>query len=131
MGSDEPLATATTFLADLKDARARNDPSLLGQSPTWDSIKRWLPDSPEKLAAWIIVLEFIISSLTKAPEHNITKKEIINSFNQTIPMLVFEQTTSPPTLHNIDKAAPKPKRNAPYLCGSGKKYKHCCGRLKR
>jgi len=32
-------------------------------------------------------------------------------------------TPSPPKVHN------KPWRNAPCPCGSGKKYKHCCGKI--
>ena len=38
------------------------------------------------------------------------------------PSAVAAQTTPPPKVHK------KPWRNAPCPCGSGRKYKHCCGK---
>ncbi|MGB2984925.1 MAG: SEC-C metal-binding domain-containing protein [Phycisphaerae bacterium] len=38
-----------------------------------------------------------------------------------------DEETLPPPIEPIHADA-KPKRNDPCPCGSGKKYKHCCGK---
>jgi hypothetical protein len=126
MASGAPLATATALLAELEAARV--NPSLLSQSPTWHFIKVWLPNTPEKLAAWIVILQVIKSLLTNDHEQKIDHASLLITLQPTIQMLVIEQTTPAAPAH---KVAPKPKRNSPCHCGSGKKYKHCHGRIER
>ena len=96
---------------------------------TWDFIKIWLPNTPEKLAAWIVILQVMKSILVNDHDKKIDHPSLlITHLTPTIQMLAIEQTTQSSPAH---KVTPKPKRNSPRHCGSGKKYKHCHGRIER
>jgi preprotein translocase subunit SecA len=54
-------------------------------------------------------------------ELEIDESELVDNIHQ-------EETSSNESGHTPYVADKKPKRNEPCPCGSGKKYKHCCGR---
>jgi preprotein translocase subunit SecA len=41
-----------------------------------------------------------------------------------------DQQNSPETDKPVIRSTPKVGRNSPCPCGSGKKYKQCCGKIK-
>lgn len=53
-------------------------------------------------------------------------RQVANKEHPTIKGLYFS-TTGIKAVRTITRAAPKIGRNDPCSCGSGKKYKKCCG----
>lgn len=67
------------------------------------------------LAVIVLALTSIVSFIADHPPYN----DDLDDWD------IFDDDDAPPTVPEPDK--PKVGRNAPCPCGSGKKYKHCCG----
>jgi hypothetical protein len=85
-------------------------------------LRKWLPDSPEKIAAYIAIVDVLFRLLSRDPNTAIEYNTVINQLNQTIVV------TQPAT--GRSESVPKVGRNDRCPCGSGKKFKHCHGSLK-
>lgn len=123
--SSEPLKTATDILGDLENAKQKGDVAELKKSKLYSAFKKWIPDSPEKLAAYIVIIQVIINSLTNEPDKPLEQTTIINNIDQTVIMQIDDRQEK----KSIELKKEKTGRNKPCPCGSGKKYKHCHGRL--
>ena len=55
--------------------------------------------------------------------------QVIEQIYQTPPPMPTRSAPAPAAKHPAAHG-PKPGRNEPCPCGSGKKYKHCCGQVK-
>jgi len=119
--SSNPLKAATELLHEFEDAKSRNDPSLFQKSSKLAFLKKWIPNSPEKLAAYVVIGQLIVRLLTEQPDKPIDHKIIINQFNQIVAVQ--------PLYKNESKVINKVGRNKKCPCGSGKKYKHCHGEI--
>jgi len=122
--SDNPLRRATEMFDEFEAAKRISSVENLKKSPRLKELKKWLPDTPEKIAAYLVILQIIIQLLTKAPERPVEYNTVINQYNQTI---IINQTVD----QNQDKLTiPKQKigRNDLCPCGSGKKFKKCHGK---
>jgi hypothetical protein len=119
---ETPLATASELLAELQYANARNDVSYLHNSSKLSGLRKWLPNSPEKIAAYIAIADVLLRLLSRDPGTTIEYNTVINQLNQTIVV------TQPAT--GSSETAPKIGRNDRCPCGSGKKFKHCHGSAK-
>lgn len=53
--SPNPIQTIKQVLTDLENVKKKNDVSLLSESAALSSFKQWIPNSPEKLAAYIAI----------------------------------------------------------------------------
>ena len=120
--SRNPLKMATEMLGDFEQAKSSNDPSIFNQSSHLKFLKKWIPDTPEKLAAYVVIGQLVVQSLINQPQDKIDQRTIINNFNQT---LIIEQKQT--SISNIQ--IKKVGRNEKCSCGSNKKYKHCHGKL--
>jgi len=119
--SHNPLKTATDLLGDFEQAKSTNDASAFDKSTNLSFLKKWIPDTPEKLAAYVVIGQLLVQSLTNQPQEKIDQRTIINNFNKTI---IIEQYTK--SVSNIE--IKKVGRNEKCTCGSDKKYKHCHGK---
>jgi hypothetical protein len=122
--SSNPLQTVKQVLHDLEKAKKNNDVSSLDDSVPVTSFKQWLPNTPEKLAAYIAIFYTIYLLLSRQPAVNIEYNKIfINQYNSVI-------IENPVQLGKRQPKHVEPKkkigRNEPCPCGSGKKYKKCC-----
>ena len=75
--SEDPLHTAREILGELEKAKVENDISILTKSSKLAFLSKWIPDSPEKLAAYIVILTTISQILTKEPAKPIEYKTVI------------------------------------------------------
>ena len=123
--SDKPLKAASDLLEELAKAKTKNDVKDLQRSSNLNKIRKWLPDSPEKIAAYIAIASVIVQLLTKEPNVKIEYNTVINQINQTVVVQRPGNEAKTP----VNRESPKVGRNESCPCGSGKKYKHCHGRL--
>ncbi len=116
--SGEPFKAASELLGELEAAKQKGNISDLKKSKRFAAFKKWLPDSPEKVAAYIVIAQVIVQLLTKEPDKPIDHTTIVNQIDQTV------------VIQLQDDPKKKAGRNEPCPCGSGKKYKQCHGKLK-
>jgi hypothetical protein len=119
--SPEPLKAASDFLSKFEEAKSNNDSSIFLSSPNLGFLKKWIPDTPEKLAAYVVIGQLIFQLLTKQPDKPIEYNTVINQFNQTYIVQSIQQ-------NNLEING-KIGRNEKCPCGGGKKYKHCHGKI--
>lgn len=90
-----------------------------------------LPKTRAELYALLALIVAVITLLTQGGQMGGNTAEI--TINQTINEVFFEtdKATKPKETAEpqVKKATPKVGRNDPCPCGTGKKYKKCCGRI--
>lgn len=79
---------------------------------SWDAFRTWMIDAGASIAP-----RFVAQAETP---------EVARAFLGSFARLVWNRTPQPAHGYRI-QTLPKPERNAPCPCGSGIKYKHCCG----
>ena len=50
----------------------------------FEKFKKWLPDSPEKIAAYIAIAYTIVQIFTKSPNTSISYNYFVEQYNQTV-----------------------------------------------
>ena len=58
----------------------------------------------------------------------VTNKQYVDIVKEQLPELKAEQATGIPKVETVVHEGPRIGRNDPCPCGSGKKYKKCCGK---
>lgn len=134
-GSQEPIQKAKEILTKLNNAKNDNNLSELNNDESLALLRNWLPNTPQKLAAYIAILTFILNFLIHKPDEKIQYNQLfINQYNEYIIGKDFfnnkdqigNSINSQPPIISPDKTnIPKVGRNDPCPCGSGKKYKKC------
>jgi len=119
--------------------RARNNLSepenavetIKREAPELSSIADVLPRTRNELILYLQIIfaaiQIVISAAALYMDRPPSEADIQRMINET-----FERAFPEHGETNKQKpyrAAPKPGRNDPCSCGSGKKYKKCCGRL--
>lgn len=122
----QPLRAASELLSELEEAKEKGDISGLRKSKKFAFLKKWMPNSPEKIAAYIVIVSAIIQFLNEEPDTKIDQTTIINRIDQTV-IIQLQDTVKKP---ERPQKTPKIGRNELCPCGSGKKYKFCHGTLK-
>lgn len=83
--SENPLSTAKDLLEALERSKNSNDLDKLKESSKYFKFKKWLPDTPEKIAAYIAIIYTIIQLLLHEPMVHIEyNQQFINIYNQKI-----------------------------------------------
>ena len=82
--SENPLKRATEIFEEFEAAERTSSVEKLQISPVLRALKKWLPNTPEKIAAYIVILQIVIQLLTKEPERPVEHKTVINQYNHTI-----------------------------------------------
>lgn len=85
---DDPLGKAKELLNELQKSRTSGDLLKIQKSQNFTEFKKWLPDSPEKIAAYIAIIYTVVQILTKDPVQNFEYNTFVNQYNQTIDMQV-------------------------------------------
>jgi len=94
--SPNPLQEVTNILEALEDSKTKGNISPLQSRPWYQQFKKWLPDSPEKVAAYIAIFLFIQQMLARNPGQNIEySPTFIEQFNQTIIYAPASTNSSP------------------------------------
>ena len=121
----------------LREAREkRQSPEEVAQTirkelPELSGLADLLPKTRADLYAFLALIVAVIALLSQGIGGNGKSTNI--TVNQTINQVFVETesaaSTQPKTAQSPRKTTPKVGRNEPCPCGSGKKYKKCCGRV--
>lgn len=107
-------------------------------SPELKSIADCLPKSRLELYSFLLFLIGLLTLLIKSGKNNFSEKEVNNYFENTInnvyqlpekdksAVFTTGDADSLPIMEDV--SGEKPGRNDPCPCGSGKKFKKCCGK---
>lgn len=87
--------------------------------PDLSPIARFMPKNATELVAWLTFVLLAIQTINQLGEDDSPDVTII--LNQSV-----EESMKPENYYPFEAPSP-PSRNAPCPCGSGKRYKHCCG----
>jgi len=116
---------------DKKRSREEVAETIRKEVPELAGLADLLPKTRAELYAFLALIVAVIAILTQEGQSgtnttNVTVEQTINQvFIQTEKACKPNQKAEPPSL----QATPRVGRNEPCPCGSGKKYKKCCGRL--
>jgi Zn-dependent oligopeptidase len=78
----DPLKQANKLFDALQQAKSSTDLSALKRPPTLSQFSKWLPDSPEKIAAYLAIVYTIIQFLTSSPNVRIEYQAFVTQYNQ-------------------------------------------------
>jgi len=125
----------------LQDARDRNATAqeikdqVTQELPKLSTISNLLPHTRAELYAFIsmilAVIGLVIVLLNRKESPNIQVDQVINNIQQNIQISPeMKESPRPPDTDFVNQHQESKKigRNDPCPCGSGKKYKHCCGK---
>jgi hypothetical protein len=83
--SQNPLQEVGEILGALKDSSLQGSVSPLQSKPWYLTFKKWLPDTPEKIAAYVTIFAAMHQILTRNPSQHIEySPTFIEQYNQTI-----------------------------------------------
>ena len=85
--SENPLAQAQELLKALEKVKNQADINEIRELSGFEKFKTWLPNTPEKVAAYIAIIYTITQLWTKNPEIHIEYNNFINQYNQTIQVI--------------------------------------------
>lgn len=91
-------------------------------TPEYSALIKYIPKNAAELVAWLTLIFIAIQTISQLGKDEKTDVNII--LNQSI-----EQSMEPKNYYPFVIPEPPPSRNSPCPCGSGKRYKHCCGRV--
>ena len=83
-GSENPLAKAQELLKALEKVKTQIDLDGVKELKGFEKFKTWLPNTPEKIAAYVAIIFTITQLWIKNPETRIEYNTFINQYNQTI-----------------------------------------------
>lgn len=83
--SEDPLKIAKELFEALDKSRTVKDLDDLKKSSKFSEFKQWLPNSPEKIAAYIAIAYTIFQLLIKEPAINIQyNQQFVNIYNEYV-----------------------------------------------
>jgi hypothetical protein len=92
--SSNPLQEVGDILGALENSRQQGSVSPLQSRPWYLKFKKWLPDTPEKIAAYVTIFAAMHQILTKNPGQHIEySPTFIEQYNQTI---IYQQPALKP-----------------------------------
>lgn len=92
--TDNPLKKAKELFEALQKSKTEKDLSVIKESSTFAKLKKWIPNSPEKIAAYIAIIYTLIQLWTKSPSVHIEYNTFVNQYNQTINIEIKNKFTS-------------------------------------
>lgn len=82
--SEDPIQIAKELLHELQKVKTQEEITKVKELSKFEKLKIWLPNSPEKVAAYIAIIYTLIQVWTKNPEVHIEYNTFINQYNQTV-----------------------------------------------
>ena len=82
--SKNPLNKAKELLEALEKSKNSDDLVEIKELSKFSEFKKWLPDTPEKIVAYISIICTIIQLLTQKPNIHIEYNDFVNQYNQVI-----------------------------------------------
>jgi len=94
---------------------------IKNEVPELSAVAGYIPTNAAELVAWLTFILLAIQTISQLGDDHAPDVNVI--FNQTI-----EKSMEPQNYYPFNIPQAPPSRNAPCPCGSGKRYKHCCGK---
>jgi len=82
--SQDPLREAQELLESLRKSKSAADLEAIKQSPKFSKFSAWIPNTPEKIAAYIAIIYTVVSLLTQKPDVHIEYQTFVNQYNATL-----------------------------------------------
>lgn len=82
--ADNPNKEAQNLLDSLLDVSTDEDLEKVKNNPKFSRFAKWLPNSIERVAAYIAIIYTVTQMLTKDPDVSIEYNQFINNYNITI-----------------------------------------------
>jgi len=92
--SSNPLKKAKELLDALQNSHTSDDLSSIKKSSEFSKFAKWIPNSPEKIAAYLAIVYTLIQLWTNNPNIQIEYNTFVNQYNQTIDIQVENKFTS-------------------------------------
>jgi len=100
--------------------------------PSLSALSDLLPKTKQELytaiSIIIAVISLLMQSMNKSPSTKIEVNQVVNNIFQETPLIPKVKPNKNPSINNYS-IPKKTGRNAPCTCGSGRKYKHCHGKV--
>jgi len=135
----QQLQALAALIADARETKASSEEvkkAFEKDLPELASLGGMLPRSRGELYAFLTLLATIVMLLIQVadqPERtSITVNQVIEQVVEDVPstlVIPAPQDTTPVGPDSLATPSEKVGRNSPCPCGSGMKYKRCCGRL--
>lgn len=108
-------------------AEDKNTPEELSKNineivPEFSNISKLIPKNATELVAWLSLILLATQTISQLSQDDKPDVQII--LNQSI-----EQSMEQNNYYPFTKPGVPPSRNSICNCGSGKRYKHCCGKI--
>ena len=131
----DELGRLAAILREAKQAKQSPEAvaeAIRTQVPGFSGVADLLPKTREELYAFLALVVSVVTLLLQGPSdeksQNITVNQTINQVFMETDKSVNAAASKP--RRTPVETAPKVGRNAPCPCGSGKKYKKCCGAVR-
>jgi predicted Zn-ribbon and HTH transcriptional regulator len=82
--SGDPAGRAKELFDVLQKSRTPKDLSKIKKSSRFAKLKKWLPDSPEKIAAYIAIIYTLIQLWKRTPNVHVGYDAFVMQYNQTV-----------------------------------------------
>ena len=83
--SRDPAGTAKDLFDVLEKSKTPEDLEILKRSSKFSKFKKWIPDTPQKVAAYVAIIAVILQLLLKSPDVHIDcNQQFIKNYNQYI-----------------------------------------------
>ena len=121
-------------LDELKDASqlksyAQKNPLIEYKNEASDAYDRMLEEISENVCRMAVAAKFVLKAANHSPSHQKLVLSKPSAGQPTAPQRNEKPVTaSAMNTTTVVRSTPKVGRNDPCPCGSGKKYKNCCGR---
>ena len=121
-------------LDELKDASqlksyAQKNPLIEYKNEASDAYDRMLEEISENVCRMAVAAKFVLKAANRSPSHQKLVLSKPGAGQPTAPQRNEKPVTaSAMNTTTVVRSTPKVGRNDPCPCGSGKKYKNCCGR---
>jgi hypothetical protein len=90
----DPLKKAKELLEALQKSKTVDDLSAIKRSSSFFKLKKWIPNSPEKIAAYLAIIYTLIQLWTKTPNISIEYSTFVNQYNKIVEIQIENKFTT-------------------------------------
>lgn len=82
--SGNPLKNASELFEALQKSTTAKDLKEIKNSKQFKKLRKWIPDTPEKIAAYLAIAYTLIQFFTKSPTASINYNSFVDQYNQIV-----------------------------------------------
>lgn len=81
---NNPLQSVSRLFEILQTSKTPQDLVMIKKSKEFSKFEKWLPDTPEKIAAYIAIVYTLVQLFSKSPSISIDYDIFVKQYNQTV-----------------------------------------------